>query len=250
LKQNTVLDAAFNCWLKEHPGKKQAIDTALLLEKEQLKYENTLIDATLSLRGKEVPIDSETMIVVPAKVLGLSFYESRAMYYYGHPSRTISNWLHTHKQENKNNKPRRYTHSHAIDHLLHDNELEMWNKADGWTWSFAYGKAWNSYGHEVEPTIEKKRLRVNGKTLYWWIMAEWLARCDPNRAVDLIRKKYQIHHLLPGLIDQPCGNVLQALRLVPTSEHNWLTQAQSKILSWYRTNTLKEANTLQLIVNS
>lgn len=199
--------------------------------------------------GKEVPIDSKTMIIAPAKMLGLSFYESRAMCDYGHPSSRIISWLHTHKQENPNNEPRRYKHGHAIDRLLHDDELEMWNKADGWTWSFAYGKAWDSYGHKVQPTIEDNRLRVNGKTLYWWMMAEWLARYDPNRAVDLIRRKYQVHHLMPGLIDQSCGNTLQVLRLVPTSEHNWLTKAQSKILSWYRTNNPNKTNLLPALVN-
>lgn len=234
--ENKKLEAGLNEWIRRHDGKRQAIEMELKLEHEQMRYENALVNVSQYI-DEDRP-ENSAPIIVPAKEIGLSWYQGRALALYGMPSLEIMRWLSSHKQEDRNGKPIKYKHVHAIDDLLTDNELAIWNKADGWQWSFAYARAWNSYGNEVEPLINEGRLRVNGKTLYWWLMLEWLARTDKRKAVGLLRGKYEVHHLLPRLLDQREGNGLAALQLVPKSEHQLLTSAQQKINQWYRSKYL------------
>ena len=229
------MEAGLNEYYRRHPGKLQATRLNLYLERSRMRYDNMLVVVSQYLTDDE-GAEPSVPIVVPAKELGLTWYESRALAMYGTPSLEIVRWLDSHKQEYRNGKPFRYKHSHAIDELLNDDERAVWSMAEGWRWSFKYALAWNSRGHEVEPSIENGRLRVNGKTLYWWLMIEWLARYDKQKAVGLLRGEYQVHHLAPRYLDQRRGNCLAALNLVPKSEHNFMTRAQQKIKKWYAGN--------------
>lgn len=226
-----------NAYFRRHPGKLQATRMNLHLERERMRYENMLVIVSQYLTDDEGP-EPSAPIVVPAKELGLTWYESRALAMYGTPSLEIMRWLLSHKQEDRNGKPFRYKHSHAIDELLNDDEQAVWSMVEGWQWSFAYARAWDSRGHEVEPSIENGRLRVNGRTLYWWLMVEWLARNDKQKAVGLLRGEYQVHHLEPRRLGQKSGDRLAALNLVPVSEHNYITRAQQKIKQWYMENCI------------
>lgn len=117
----------------------------------------------------------------------------------------------------------------------HD-ELAIWSKADGWQWSFKYGLAWTSKGKMSSAKPGKdRRLRVNTKGLYWWIMMEWLARTAPYTAVQVMRGNFEIHHLKPYLLDKPKGNALPNLRIVRAiPEHSYVSSAQRKIRKWWK----------------
>ncbi|MEE6639294.1 hypothetical protein PS376_07065 [Limosilactobacillus pontis] len=176
------------------------------------------------------------IVLVNSKTIGLSPMEVEALLRYNRPHDEVLAWLWTHEQTTSKGKPRRYAHSHAIDHLLTDDELATWSKADGWHWSFKYGLAWTSQGKRSTAKPGKdRRLRVNSKGLYWWIMMEWLARTAPYTAVQVMRGNFEIHHLKPYLLDKPKGNALANLRIVrAVPEHSYVSSAQRKIRKWWK----------------
>lgn len=168
------------------------------------------------------------------------YHQWKWKHYYDITARTMRcyTWLRTHEHTTSKGKPRCYAHSHAIDKLLTDDELAIWSKADGWHWSFKYGLAWSSQGkRSTEKPGKDRRLRVNGKGLYWWIMMEWLARTAPYTAVQVMRGNFEIHHLKPYLLDKPKGNALENLRIVrAVPEHSQLNSAQRKIRKYWKDN--------------
>ena len=173
-------------------------------------------------------VPREGIVLVNSKTIGLSPMEVEALLRYNRPHDEVLSWLRTHEQTTSKGKPRRYPHSHAIDKLLTDEELAIWSKAEGWHWSFQYGLAWTRQGKKSRAKPGKdRRLRVNGKGLYWWLMMEWLARTAPYTAVQVMRGNFEIHHLKPYLLEKPKGNVLPNLRIVrAVPEHSHLNSAQ------------------------
>lgn len=111
-------------------------------------------------------------------------------------------------------------------------------------------RCWPGYGHMSRPPArtsqgkrstakpgKDRRLRVNSKGLYWWIMMEWLARTAPYTAVQVLRGNFEIHHLKPYLLDKPKGNALANLRIVrAVPEHSQLNSAQRKIRKCWKDN--------------
>ena len=219
-------------WTREAPpGKMRDISWQVKLDQA---YSRGLVIAPRNHLTEWVP--REGIVLVSSKTLGLSPMEVEVLLRYNRPHDEVLSWLRTHEQTTSKGKPRRYPHSHAIDKLLTDDELAIWSKADGWQWSFKYGLAWTSKGKMSSAKPGKdRRLRVNGKGLYWWLMIEWLARTAPYTAVQVMRGNFEIHHLKPYLLDQPKGNALPNLRIVRAiPEHSHLNSTQRKIRKWWK----------------
>lgn len=223
---------AAQTWTREAPpGKMDAISWQVKL---QQAYTRELVINPREHLTEWMP--HEGIVLVNSKVIGLTPMEVEALLRYNRPHDEVLAWLRTHEQTTSKGKPRRYPHSHAIDHLLTDEELVMWSMAEGWHWSFQYGLAWTRQGKKSTAKPGKdRRLRVNGKGLYWWIMMEWLARTAPYTAVQVLRGRFEIHHVKPYLLDRPKGNALENLRIVrAVPEHSHLNSAQRKIRKWWK----------------
>ena len=234
-KTAEIIKAA-RAWYDNAPQAKLDVlswDIKLDLAKSREIVINPLDHLTVEDRVEPRPLG---MHLVRSSVIGLSPMEVAAIEQYNRPHPEALAWLAQHS-DNKDGTPRKHIHSHAIDHLLTDDELAMWDKADGWHWSFKYGLAWRKSDgklSEIKPNKDG-RLMVLGKGLYWWIAMEWLARIAPNTAVAVMRGNFEIHHLKPYLMDRPIGNALENLRILRAQpEHSYISSAQRKIRKYYR----------------
>ncbi|MDY6042805.1 MAG: hypothetical protein SPI82_03940, partial [Lactobacillus johnsonii] len=85
--ENKKLEAGLNEWLRRHDGKRQAIEMELKLEHEQMRYENALVNVSQYI-DEDRP-ENSAPIIVPAKEIGLSWYQGRALALYGMPNLEI-----------------------------------------------------------------------------------------------------------------------------------------------------------------
>lgn len=241
---------------KEQLGKIERLRQTMVVDYQGLndaKRASRDWDMMLRLRkNRDVPIDlydfvgddrskddklSIKLWQVSAKKIGLNPNELRYLAKYKAPEQEIKDWLEKHRTDNKDGKPRRYQHSRTVVKYLNKAERKMWRKAEGWSWSFEYGVAWNKKGQPVKPSTQKGRLKVLGKGLHWWIMVEWLSRTHPKIAADVIHGKYQVHHRKPWLLDTAEGNSLINLAFIKSKpDHSYISSTQRKIRKYYKTH--------------
>lgn len=234
-KTAEIIKAAKSSIVESSKGKQEVFswDIKLDLAKSREVVINPLDHLTVEERVEPQPL---SMHLVRSSVIGLSPMEVAALEQYNRPHPEALAWLAQH-DDNKDGTPRKYIHSHAIDHLLTNEELATWDKADGWHWSFKYGLAWRKSDGKLNQANPNKsnRLNVLGEGLYWWIAMEWLARIVPNTAVAVMRGNFEIHHLKPYLMDRKEGNTLDNLRIIRAKpEHSYINSAQRKIRKYYR----------------
>lgn len=234
-KTAEVIKAAKSLIMEAPKGKQDVFswDIKLDLAKSREIVVNPLDHLTVEERVEPRPLGIH---LVRSSVIGLSPMEVAAIEQYNRPHPEALAWLAQHS-DNKDGSPRKHIHSHAIDHLLTDDELAKWDKADGWHWSFKYGLAWRKSDGKLSQASPNKsnRLNVLGEGLYWWITMEWLARIAPNTAVAVLRGNFEIHHLKPYLMDRKEGNALENLRILRAQpEHSYISSAQRKIRKYYR----------------
>ena len=237
-KLKLVLNAAYKDYLNAPKGKREAMDFNIkigladsydaVINVYDFVEDQASVSEKNNLRIK--------VLLVLAKDIGLEPKEIRAISAWNRAHEEVIEWLNDHSSENKDGSPKRFKHSQALNKLLTDDALKLWRRAEGWTWSCKYGLAWTNEGvlSGAKPSKKDGRIRVLGQGLYWWLMVEWLARVKPQLAVDVIKGKYEIHHIDPTILSTHKGNALENLRVLRQQEHSHITSAARKINQWYK----------------